>query len=136
MQVNPLSLAKAIRAVILGAGLFAALYFFAGRYLGPGLGDQSIPIIGGYEYDDAGGGEQAIAYRGDQYPHKIIIDARVDSYRVEGTKIFVARRPRVSTLAADGALDSRVLDICEYWFIDVRTHVVEQTKESVGVNCR
>jgi hypothetical protein len=126
---------KVLRSVIVGVGLSFALYFLTSKFLGPGLFDSSTPIIGGYEYDDVGAYEKLIVYRGDSRTSKIVVDARVDDYKVAGNRIFVARRPRVSTLAKDGALDSRLLPTCEYWAINVETHSVEQTDDSAGLAC-
>ncbi|MFC7286540.1 hypothetical protein ACFQPC_00690 [Herminiimonas glaciei] len=126
---------KVVKSVFVGVALFAALYFVAMQFLGPGIRDFSNPIINGYEYSDAGGYEKTIIYTGNERPRQIIIDSRVDEYRVDGNRLLVARRPVESHLAKDNALSSRLLPLCEYWLINVKTHQVQRTADSGGLRC-
>jgi hypothetical protein len=49
---------------------------------GPGSGDVAIPIVGGYEYRDPGAYEKVITHKETGRPRQIVIDARVDQYKV------------------------------------------------------
>lgn len=78
-----------------------------------------------------------ISYRGDERGRGKVITARVDEYRVEGNKIFVARRPNETFRKESGALGGRLLNICEYWVIDTETHQVSQLeKGNAKVACQ
>lgn len=126
--------AKVVKSVLVGGALFVALYFAGSLFLGPGVGDFSDTIIDGYEYSDAGGYEKTIYYSGDERPKQIVIDARVDAYRVEGNSLFVARRPRESFKVGD-VMHSRLMEKCEYWAIDIKTHQIDKISESHGLRC-
>ena len=135
-----MSYRKVVRLSLIGVSIFAALYVLLGTFMGPGVSDISIRIAAGYMYDDAGGYEKMISYMGDERPNEIIVDSRVDGYKLIGSKLYVARRPVVSELAKDGALDSRLLPYCEYWIINVETGYVERKqteklKEAPKVRC-
>lgn len=130
-----MSLGKIIRAILIGLVSFGLLYLVAAQFLGPGVTDGSFPISNDYEYNDSGGYEKNIIYSGNERTKEIIVDSRVDDYILGGDKIFVARRPRESYLAADDALRSELSDICEYWVINVKTHKVMQTADIEGLHC-
>lgn len=130
MSLGRLGMVSAIALVIAGI-----LYFLASKFLGPGLGDVSLEIANGYRYADAGHYEKVIVYRGSKRQTGIVIDARVDDYKTEGDQLLVARRPRVAELADDDALRSHLLPDCEYWIIDLKTHVVKQVTQLEGVRC-
>lgn len=130
-----MSSSKVVKTLFVALAFFAALYLLASQFLGPGIGNASVPIVNGYEYDDAGGYEKAIIYKGSERPHQIVVDARVDDYKTEDDRLIVARRPRESHLAKDNALSSRLLPTCEYWVINVKTHQVEKTADSSGLRC-
>lgn len=125
---------KAAKPVFVAFALVVAFYFVGSMFLGPGIGDFSDPIINGYEYSDAGGYEKTIVYRGKERSNQIIIDSRVDEYRVEGDKLLVARRPREIFKVGDMA-NTRLLEGCEYWVINIKTHQVEKTTDSSGLQC-
>jgi hypothetical protein len=102
-----------------------------------GRGDADLPIANGYLFSDAGGYEKLITYRGDQHPRGIVIDARVDDYRVDGERLIVARTPRVTVPDENGNLDSKlVFFTCEYWQIDLKTHRVTKIDAPTGIRCR
>ena len=128
-----MSFGKVAKLVLVALVLFVSLYLVASQFLGPGVLDFSDPIINGYEYSDAGGYEKTIIYMGNERPRQIIIDSRVDEYRVDGDKLFVARRP-VEVLKVGDVLESRLLAGCEYWLIHVKTHRVEKAIDS-GLQC-
>lgn len=113
------------------------LYMVGRQFLGPGISDFSKPIINGYEYSDAGGYEKMIIYRGGERPPKMVIDSRVDSYKIEGDMLIVARRPRGTFYEEnqDQVLSSRLSGDCEHWVINVKTHFVEKTNEVHGLRC-
>lgn len=126
---------KRLSILILAAlALFVVLYLVANQLIGPGIRDYSDSIINGYEYSDAGGYEKTIVYTGAERRKEIVIDAMVDQYRVVGSKLFVARRPR-EIFQTDGVTKSRLLDKCEYWVIDIENHQVGQTSDSNSVVC-
>lgn len=126
-----------LRSVLIAFGIVAVLYILGSLYLGPGIGDFSKPIINGYEYTDAGGYEKVIVYRGGKHAPQMVVDARVDSYKIEGDKIIVARRPRETFYEGnqDQVLSSRLSGDCEYWAINIKTHRVEKTSEAHGLYC-
>ena len=96
---------------------------------GPGVTDGELPISNGYVLSDAGGNEKAISYVYDEKLGPFVIDARVDSYVVDGKKIIVARRPAESVMH-NGITDVKLLSTCEYWMIDTETHAVEQITDA------
>ena len=95
---------------------------------GPGVSDTTYSILGGYIFSDAGGPEKTIIYRGDAAPKGIVIDARVDKYRVVGNRIIVARRPEIQSNGA-GPVTTKLSDVCEHWTIDTATHLVSRLDE-------
>lgn len=104
---------------------------------GPGVSDTTYPILGGYIFSDAGGPEKTIIYRGDAAPRGMVIDARVDKYRIVGTRIIVARRPELQSDGA-GPVTTKLSDACEYWTIDTSTHEVSRLDEKspdAGLSC-
>lgn len=67
----------------------------------------------------------------------MVIDARVDRYRIVGTRIIIARRPE---LQGDGAgpVTTKLSDECEHWTIDTVTHLVTRLDEKspdAGLSC-
>jgi hypothetical protein len=96
---------------------------------GSGSTDGEFPISNGYVLSDAGGNERAIAYVSGRTLGPFIIDARVDSYFVDGKRIIVARRP-VETVMRNGIADVRLSPACEYWMIDTETHAVKQITDA------
>lgn len=129
-----MSSAKIIKSILVGGILFALLYLVGSFVLGPGVGDFTTSIADGYEYSDAGGYEKTIIYTGDERPKQIVVDARVDEYRIEGGNLFVARRPREGFKVGD-VMHSRLLGNCEYWMIDVKAHRINKISESHGLHC-
>lgn len=131
MSSSPKILKSIVKSVLVVFGIVAVLYILGGlySYFGPGIG---VPIINGYEYTDAGGYERMIT---DQ--SRVVIDARVDGYKIEGDKIIVARRPRVTFYEGnqDQVLSSRLSGDCEYWAINIKTHRVEKSSEAHGLHC-
>jgi hypothetical protein len=95
---------------------------------GPGVSDTTYSILDGYIFSDAGGPEKSIIYRGDAAPRGMVIDARVDKYRVVGNRIIVARRPEIQSNGA-GPVTTKLSDVCEHWVIDTATHLVSRLDE-------
>lgn len=127
---------KRVTRVILFVAFAIGFAYFGSLYLiPPGFLERGTPVADGYELIDAGGYEQSIVYTGKHRQEGVVIDARVDEFKVDGDRLLVARRPRISKLAADGALDSALQTSCEYWSIDLRTHKIEEVKESTVVKC-
>lgn len=129
-----MSRGKLVKLVLMALALTGLLYFAAGQLLGPGVGDFEDPIINGYVYSYAGGYEKTIVYKGKERPNQIIIDARVDQYRVDGDKLFIAQRP-VEIFKVGDITKSRLLNSCQYWIINVKTHYVEKTADVGGLRC-
>jgi hypothetical protein len=129
-------LTKPLKIFLIALAFFALLYLMAGQFLGPGLRDFSARVANGYEYDDAGGYEKSIIYRGSERKNEIVIDARVEDHILEGENLFVARRPREIYRDNDGVLESRLSPDCEYWKIDVKTHRIEKTTETKNLHCK
>lgn len=96
---------------------------------GSGSTDGEFPISDGYVLSDAGGNEKAIAYLDGRTLGPFVIDARVDSYIVDGRKIIVARRP-VETVMRNGIADVVLSSTCEFWVIDTETHAVQQISDA------
>jgi len=129
-----MSSAKIIKSILAGGFLFALLYLVGGFVLGPGVGDFTTPIADGYEFSDAGGYEKTIIYTGVASPKQIVVDARVDEYRMDGNNLLIARRPREGFRVGE-VMHSRLLESCEYWVIDVKTHRIDKTPDSHGLHC-
>ena len=121
-----MSVDKAIRAAFIACFIFVLLYFLGGRFLGPGITDFSESIVNGYRfiYTDRNG--KMIVYRGKNRPNAVVISPRVDGYRVADEYIFIVRRPMEAY--KDGEITkSRLLDECEYWMINTKSHQIEET---------
>jgi len=131
-----MSFIKTLKTVLSISLLIFIIFLIAASFIGPGVGDFSKPIINGYEYNFAGGDGIVIDYLGDDMPHKTIVDARVDEYRVDGDKLLVARRPREIYFDQDGAAIGRLLPICEYWTIDTKKHTTLKSVDANGLHCK
>lgn len=106
---------------------------------GPGVVDAVTPIAGGYYFSDAGGMEKTILYRGEAAQRGIVIDARVDQYRIRGDEILVARRPRIVNQESGEPLTTRLSDECEHWVIDtkkLRVARVGDSPSAAELSCR
>lgn len=122
---------------ILGGVILGLLFLAAGSLLGPGIRDEPFAeIVDGYGYFDAGGYEKMIIYDGEKRLAGVVIDARVDDFYVDGARLLVARRPRVTNLAKDDAVDSRLLSECEFWVINTKFHTVKQVAQANEVQCK
>jgi len=104
---------------------------------GPGVTDGEWEITNGYSYVDTGSNGKAI-----YEDKKSIIAPRVDSYKVDGDNIIVARRPAGTWWREDQHgnkfSDWTLADTCEYWMINTRTHEIKQipdTKNWPTVQC-
>lgn len=130
-----MSFTRVIRPLLIGLSILLVVLLLGGRFLGPGVGDGATSIAAGYVYDDAGGYEKAIVYRGPDRVHTVVVDARVDEYRIDGTTLLVARRPRVTKQANDDTVDTSLLSVCEFWAIDLETHRVKKIPNPDGLHC-
>ena len=119
---------------MVGIAGFAGVYAIASLFFGPGVRDSSESIANGYEFVDSGGYEKVIVYKGMERPNEIVIDARVDAFRLEGNSVLVARRPR-NVVVKDQVATARLSGECEYWTIDTGTHSIVQTPDSRGLRC-
>lgn len=116
-------------------GVSALVYFISSMFLGPGVQDFSLKIVGGYSYEDTGGNEKHILYSHGKGLPKIVIDSRVDDYKVDGEMIYVARRP-VEYYREGDVLKSRIINICEYWLINVSNNNIEKTDLALPLSCK
>ena len=91
---------------------------------GPGALDSITPIAGDYYFSDAGGMEKTIIYRGNAAQLGIVVDARVDKYRILDNLIVVARRPRLVAQDDGRPTTSTLGEVCEHWIINTKTQVV------------
>lgn len=116
-----MSVGNTIRAAFIAVALFLVVFFVAGRLLGPGVGDFSESIINGYEYHYLGGDEKMIVRKG----YGIVVDSKIEGYRVDGDKLFVVRRPR--EVYKDGALTKgRLANNCEYLVVNTINHQIDK----------
>lgn len=60
----------------------------------------------------------------------MVIDARVDKYRIVGNRILVARRPEIQSNGA-APVTTKLSDVCEHWSIDTATHLVSRLDEKL-----
>ena len=132
MSLSPKLLKSILKTLLITFGIVAVLTFLAGFLGAPGMRDFEASIINGYEYVDAGAYERMITNR-----EGVVIDSRVDSYKVVGDKIIVARRPREIFYEGNQhqAASSRLSGNCEYWVINTKTHRVEKSSEVHGLHC-
>lgn len=119
--------------------VFALIPFFiflvlGSLLVGPGMSDYVENIAGEYSYSDAGAYEKTIVYVGNEFPRKIVIDARVDKYTVIGDQIFVARRPRLVS-QENGIVTSKLSQECEYWVISTGTHEIDRLDGYPDLSC-
>ena len=130
-----MSLGKVIQLIVVVLGMSAILYFMAGMFLGPGVKDYSLEVIGGYSYEDAGRNEKHILFSDGEGLPKIVIDSRVDDYHVDGEDIYVARRP-VEYYKEGDVLKSRIQDVCEYWSINTSTNTIKKIDPLLHLKCK
>ena len=126
---------KVPKIAVISFVFFACMYFAIGGAIGPGNKDFSTPLIANYFYEDAGHFEKMITFSDGKSRPKIIIDARVDDYRINENVIYVARRPR-DIYQEQGVTHSRVSDNCEYWLISTLDSVVKQVGKINDLHCK
>lgn len=98
---------------------------------GAGISDRDYPIASGYYLSDAGGNNKMIIFKGATMAESsIVIDARVDKYVVDGSKIIVARRPWLPVERKNGAMSAELSPECQYWVINRETKAVTQLKSN------
>lgn len=117
--------------------ILAALTLLTLSACGPGVVDGKYPIINGYYYYDAGGWNKTIVYIDAKNKMTMVLDARLDRYRVIGNTIVVAMRPVVDTNT--NPIDVKVSNSCQHWLINTITHKVTKIdKSSAGneLSCR
>jgi len=89
--------------------------------LAAGCGHGHESSIGkGFTFIDSGGNDKKIVFNGEP-PSSVVIDARVDRYTRDATKIIAARRPLV---------DHALTPACEYWIIDTGTRVAHRIPDA------
>lgn len=111
------------------------LFVLVGNLIGPGVTDYSDPIINGYRFNDAGHFEKTIIYKDDRNASKIVVDARVDSYFVDGDTLVVARRPR-EIYQEGGVTRSRLSASCEFYLINTISHTLTSVDKPPSLDCR
>ena len=95
-------------------GVWSAVALLAG-----GCGNFHESSIGkGFTFTNSGGNDKKIVFKGDGTT-SVVIDARVDAYTRDGSKIIAARRPPTTGVAG-----------CEYWIIDVNTRVAHRIPDA------
>lgn len=113
-----------------------ALYWAAGSFIGPGNKDQSIRLIGGYSYLDAGQYEKQIVFSAKpDKPPRVVIDSRVDDYMIDGNMIYVTRSPR-KIFKENGIVKTRISSTCEYWAINTSTNNIERIGPIRTLKCK
>ncbi len=125
---------KVLKLLILVVVVFGALYLVGGIFLGPGIGDYSEPLVNGYEYEDAGHFEKHIIYVGADGQRHIVVDSRVDKYQIDGSSIYVARKPR-EIYSDGGVTKTRLSTECEYWLVDTVTHEAKLSENNRNLRC-
>lgn len=128
-------LSKETKFVLLFLAFLGILYLFLTNYLGPGVGDFSESILNNYFYNDSGHFEKTIVYLDKEGRPQIVIDARVDDYKLEGENLYVARRPR-EVYKEENVVKSRLSSECEYVFVNTNTHVKNKVSKIEGLSCR
>lgn len=121
-----------LKSILIIFGIVVVLAFLAGFFGGAGIRDFEESIIDEYEYVDAGGYEKMITNR-----KEVVIDSRVDGYKIVGDNIIVARRPVEIFFEGNQnhTPSSRLSGNCEYWAINIKTHKVEKSSEAHGLHC-
>lgn len=127
--------ASLFKVVAVVGALSLLLVILASNLLGPGLSDYSETIVNGYSYDDAGHFEKTIVFTNSQGRSKIVVDARVDDYVVDGDTLVVARRPREVYREGD-VTKSRLSISCEFLLVDTVTHTVTAVAKPAEMNCK
>lgn len=113
----------------------SGLLLLASQFLGPGLSDFTKHVLNEYKYGDNGGYEKFIGYRNEE-GLRIVIDARVDEYRIDNDLLIVARKPREIYTEAE-ITKSRLLKICQLWIINTNTHqITKQGEIEYAGSCR
>lgn len=130
-----MSLGRVVKITIAALLIWMLLYIMATALLGPGIRDSSRPLLNGYIYNDAGHYEKTILRQIDRNNSKIIIDARVDGYKIDGDNIYIARRPREVHME-DRVVKSRLSSRCEYWQIDTVEHSAFQVSRVDDLSCK
>ena len=127
--------AKLFKVVVIVGALSLLLFALASNLLGPELSDYSESIINGYSYDDAGHFERTIIFTDGQGSSRIVVDARVDDYVIDGDTLVVARRPREVYREGD-VTKSRLFISCEFLSINTVTHIVTAVAKPADLNCK
>lgn len=132
MSLGTKILKLTLKSVLIISGIVVLLVFLAGYFGGAGIRDFEKSIINDYEYVDTGGYEKMIINR-----EGVVIDSRVDDYKIVGDKIIVARRPVEIYFKENQKQtpNSRLSANCEYWEINIKTHRVDKLSEAQGLHC-
>lgn len=90
---------------------------------GPGVSDGEWHISSGYYFSDAGHIETMIVKRDGDKLAQIVIDAQVNGWVLNGSKILVSRSPRL-IYEKNNIAYSKLSDGVEYFEIDIKTHQI------------
>jgi hypothetical protein len=104
---------------------------------GPAISDGEYSISGApeYFYFDAGGNEKMIVLRLNK-SREIVVSSRVNAHFVRDGKLLVSRSPRTVKKSESGALISYIDPQCEYWSIDLKSHVAKRESAPIeGLLC-
>jgi hypothetical protein len=132
---HPMSLARFVKIVLSTLSIILFLCLVGLFLFSPGARDFSKPIINGYMYDYVSSNGKFISYEGKESFNGIILDGRVDEYRVDGDKILVARSPQMKR-TVNGSTEYTISYDCEYWVIETKKHTVAKTSDTGGLHCR
>ena len=91
---------------------------------GPGAGDGSTNIGYGYVFEMSGGDATYIQYVGNESEKGAVIPSRVEQFHLYDDWIFVSRMPRQIYQEGD-VTESKIIQVCEYWVINGKTHEVK-----------
>jgi hypothetical protein len=89
----------------------------------PGMRDGDLHLAGDYYFTHSGGDQNSITEKRDGVT-RFVIPMKVEEFVVQGSGIFIARRPVVRQVAGNSSWNSRLADTCEYYRIDVAARKV------------
>ncbi|MEQ1801710.1 MAG: hypothetical protein ABL989_07310 [Gammaproteobacteria bacterium] len=125
---------------LVAAPIVALLLAVVPALFGISRDPEPVEILNGYYFVDSGGFSELefIGFQGGKDGfYTIIIDSRVDRYRLEGSNILVAQRPFVLIWDANGRRSPRY-GACQYWVIDTVAQTVVKTENDPiwpGIEC-
>ena len=107
------------------------LIFFAIHYVKIIASDY---IVDDYAVSESGNSGNTIVRIHQDGKEEGILDARIDDYKVQDARIYIARTPRVIFERGD-FIKSKFLPDCEFWIIDTKTHRLTKVEHLSNVKC-